>query len=124
WQGCILSLRVLQRVPTKRATSGDGRHTLHDLPIDLIGRSAIASWAPVPLRLIVGYGFIGHGSPQPAGGHLCPPHQSPHPEQPDDGMVMIAAQHGRAVRRVHRYRGLPYELDCRPTLAAASTMTS
>ena len=32
-----------------------------DLPIDLISRSAIASWAPVPLRLIVGYGFMEHG---------------------------------------------------------------
>ncbi len=32
-----------------------------DLPIDLISRSAIAHWAPVPLRLIVGYGFMEHG---------------------------------------------------------------
>ena len=32
-----------------------------DLPIDLISRSAIARWAPVPLRLIVGYGFMEHG---------------------------------------------------------------
>ena len=32
-----------------------------ELPIDLIGRSAIARWAPVPLRLIVGYGFMEHG---------------------------------------------------------------
>src|SRR5437762_8186323 len=32
-----------------------------DLPIDLISRSPIARWAPVPLRLIVGYGFIEHG---------------------------------------------------------------
>jgi hypothetical protein len=31
------------------------------LPIDLISRSPIAHWAPVPLRLIVGYGFIEHG---------------------------------------------------------------
>ena len=31
------------------------------LPIDLISRSPIARWAPVPLRLIVGYGFIEHG---------------------------------------------------------------
>ena len=28
-----------------------------DLPIDLLSRSPIARWAPVPLRLIVGYGF-------------------------------------------------------------------
>jgi putative oxidoreductase len=32
-----------------------------DLPIDLISRSPIARWAPLPLRLIVGYGFIEHG---------------------------------------------------------------
>ena len=32
-----------------------------DLPIDLISRSPIAHWAPVPLRLIVGYGFMEHG---------------------------------------------------------------
>jgi putative oxidoreductase len=31
------------------------------LPIDLISRSAAARWAPVPLRLIVGYGFMEHG---------------------------------------------------------------
>jgi len=35
--------------------------TLRDLPIDLISRSAIARWAPIPLRLIVGYGFMQHG---------------------------------------------------------------
>jgi len=33
----------------------------HDLPIDLISRSPIARWAPIPLRLIVGYGFMEHG---------------------------------------------------------------
>jgi len=32
-----------------------------DLPVDLISRSPIARWAPVPLRLIVGYGFMEHG---------------------------------------------------------------
>jgi putative oxidoreductase len=32
-----------------------------DLPIDVISRSAIAHWAPVPLRQIVGYGFMQHG---------------------------------------------------------------
>src|SRR5882672_6084928 len=32
-----------------------------DLPIDLISRSPFARWAPVPLRLIVGYGFMQHG---------------------------------------------------------------
>src|ERR1700740_1876166 len=32
-----------------------------DLPIDLISGSPIAHWAPIPLRLIVGYGFMEHG---------------------------------------------------------------
>jgi putative oxidoreductase len=32
-----------------------------DFPIDLISRSPIARWAPIPLRLIVGYGFMQHG---------------------------------------------------------------
>jgi putative oxidoreductase len=32
-----------------------------DLPIDLISRSPIAHWAPISLRLIVGYGFMEHG---------------------------------------------------------------
>src|SRR6516162_266756 len=37
-----------------------------DLPIDLIRGdlirgSPIAHWAPIPLRVIVGYGFIEHG---------------------------------------------------------------
>ena len=35
--------------------------TWRDFPIDLISRSSIARWAPLPLRLIVGYGFMEHG---------------------------------------------------------------
>src|SRR5262244_4133897 len=35
--------------------------TWRDLPIDLISRTPIARWAPIPLRLIVGYGFMEHG---------------------------------------------------------------
>jgi putative oxidoreductase len=31
------------------------------LSVDLLSRAAIARWAPVPLRLIVGYGFMEHG---------------------------------------------------------------
>jgi putative oxidoreductase len=45
-----------------KATSYKGRLSLwRDLPIDLISRSSIAHWAPLPLRLIVGYGFMEHG---------------------------------------------------------------
>src|SRR3981081_1269460 len=35
--------------------------TWRDFSIDLISRSSIAHWAPIPLRLIVGYGFMEHG---------------------------------------------------------------
>jgi putative oxidoreductase len=35
--------------------------TLLHVLIDPFGRSRIARWAPIPLRLIVGYGFMEHG---------------------------------------------------------------
>src|SRR5215471_659770 len=44
-----------------------------DLPIDLISRSPIARWAPVPLRLIVGYGFMEHGFAKLARGPVAFP---------------------------------------------------
>ena len=45
-----------------KATSYEGgRSPWRDLPIDLISGSSIARWAPIPLRLIVGYGFMEHG---------------------------------------------------------------
>jgi putative oxidoreductase len=34
---------------------------LRDAPIELSNRSSIARWAPIPLRLMVGYGFMEHG---------------------------------------------------------------
>jgi putative oxidoreductase len=38
------------------------RHdTPRDVPLELPSRSAIGWWAPIPLRLIVGYGFMEHG---------------------------------------------------------------
>jgi putative oxidoreductase len=58
--------------------------TWRDLPIDLISRSPIARWAPIPLRLIVGYGFMEHGFAKLARGldafpqfcrHLACPHR-------------------------------------------------
>ena len=36
--------------------------TWRDFPIDLISRTPIARWAPIPRRLIVGYGFMEHAS--------------------------------------------------------------
>jgi putative oxidoreductase len=40
----------------------DQRHdTLRDVPLEQPSRSAIARRAPIPLRLIVGYGFMEHG---------------------------------------------------------------
>jgi putative oxidoreductase len=40
---------------------------LRNLP-DLISRPSIARWAPIPLRLIVGYGFMEHGFAKAARG--------------------------------------------------------
>ena len=37
------------------------REPSRTVPIGLAGSSSIASWAPTPLRLIVGYGFMVHG---------------------------------------------------------------
>jgi putative oxidoreductase len=34
---------------------------LRDLLIDPFGRSPISRWSPIPLRLIVGFGFMQHG---------------------------------------------------------------
>jgi putative oxidoreductase len=42
--------------PTARLTE-----SLQDIEFDLPSRFAIARWAPIPLRLIVGFGFIQHG---------------------------------------------------------------
>jgi len=35
--------------------------TLRDVPHESSNRSPFARWAPIPLRLIVGYGFMAHG---------------------------------------------------------------
>jgi putative oxidoreductase len=41
---------------------GDSRSaTLRDLALWVLSPIPLARWAPVPLRLIVGYGFIAHG---------------------------------------------------------------
>jgi putative oxidoreductase len=43
------------------APSGKPPPTWLDVSVALISRSPIARWAPIPLRLIVGYGFMEHG---------------------------------------------------------------
>ena len=39
----------------------NSKEFLRDIAVDLPGRLPIARWAPIPLRLIVGYGFMEHG---------------------------------------------------------------
>jgi uncharacterized membrane protein YphA (DoxX/SURF4 family) len=39
----------------------DSKESLRDIAFDLPGRFSIARWAPIPLRLIVGFGFMEHG---------------------------------------------------------------
>ena len=39
----------------------NSKEFLRDIAVDLPGRIPIARWAPIPLRLIVGYGFMEHG---------------------------------------------------------------
>jgi putative oxidoreductase len=41
--------------------SDERKETLRDVPLELLSRFPIARWAPIPLRLIVGYGFMEHG---------------------------------------------------------------
>jgi putative oxidoreductase len=35
--------------------------TLSDIDLELSSRFSVARWTPIPLRLIVGYGFMAHG---------------------------------------------------------------
>ncbi len=41
--------------------TADPKEFLRDIAVDLPGRLPIARWAPIPLRLIVGFGFMQHG---------------------------------------------------------------
>ena len=45
---------VLRQVAEPKAT-------LHEVPSTLLNRFPLSRWAPIPLRLIVGYGFVAHG---------------------------------------------------------------
>jgi putative oxidoreductase len=44
-----------------REMAGGGRKTRRNASFELLSRDRLASWAPIPLRLIVGYGFMEHG---------------------------------------------------------------
>jgi putative oxidoreductase len=46
---------------TTLSPPADPKEFLRDIAVDLPGRLPIARWAPIPLRLIVGYGFMEHG---------------------------------------------------------------
>jgi putative oxidoreductase len=41
-----------------QGTSGG---TFREVPLESLSRVSLARWAPIPLRLIVGYGFMAHG---------------------------------------------------------------
>jgi putative oxidoreductase len=41
--------------------TADLKRALRDIALDLPGRFPVARWAPIPLRLIVGFGFMEHG---------------------------------------------------------------
>src|SRR5215470_8025967 len=46
---------------TTFSPTADPKDFLRGIAFDLPGRFPIAQWAPIPLRLIVGLGFIEHG---------------------------------------------------------------
>jgi putative oxidoreductase len=46
---------------TTLSPTADPKEFLRVIAVDLPGRLPIARWAPIPLRLIVGYGFMEHG---------------------------------------------------------------
>jgi putative oxidoreductase len=46
---------------TTSNTEASIKESLRNIAFDLPGRFPIARWAPIPLRLIVGFGFMQHG---------------------------------------------------------------
>ena len=51
----------MRPLPTLQISIADPKKSLRDIVFDLPGRFPIARWAPIPLRLIVGLGFMEHG---------------------------------------------------------------
>jgi hypothetical protein len=54
----------MRLLPTLQISIADPKKSLRDIVFDLPGRFPIARWAPIPLRLIVGLGFMEHGFAQ------------------------------------------------------------
>jgi putative oxidoreductase len=54
---------VLRRLTmnTILSAAANSKECLQDIAFDLRGRFPIARWVPIPLRLIVGFGFMEHG---------------------------------------------------------------
>src|SRR5215470_13906973 len=46
---------------TTLSSTADPKESLLDMAFDLPGRFSVAQWAPLLLRLIVGFGFMEHG---------------------------------------------------------------
>lgn len=49
------SMNILLRQPV------EPKETLRKVASALLNRFPLSRWAPIPLRLIVGYGFMAHG---------------------------------------------------------------
>ena len=51
----------MKEVLTESVSANDRPNALSDFVLGLLPRPLMARWSPIPLRLIVGYGFMQHG---------------------------------------------------------------